>query len=462
MGPTEHVANWIVNLAGEDIPADAKKVARETAFDCLGAMIAGSVEPLAAILADYAAGSGGKAEATIIPTGKRLPAPTAALVNGAAAHALSFDDRSGFSHSASILLPTLLALGEKAGASGREMVEAYVIGHEVGETVMPRDKMDDYPFHRQPVAGRIGAAAACARLMKLNVEQVKMALGIAGSMASGVHHSLGTMTEALHAGLAARDGIMAVELASRGWTAGEKVLEHPSGFIAAFFGSGEDAPALVQRLGHPFRIQDMVMIKKYPCGGSNHFTIDALLELMREHHFDYRDVEQVEISQAYYSVYIDPINQRPRTGLQAKMDMVFNAAATLVLGKIDIETFSPERLNDPRIQEIMDRVRMRVLSKWEISRARVERRWPGGGSQGMTGLPVIVRLKDGTILSKAIPPDRILGSRKNPWGFENIRAKFESNARRALPEHKVQEAVRVWSRVDRIADIKQAIPCLVS
>ncbi|MBI4331872.1 MAG: MmgE/PrpD family protein [Chloroflexi bacterium] len=464
MGPTEYVANWIVKTTYDDIPAAAKRVAQETAFDCLGCLLAGSVQPAGRTITDYVRGMGGKAEATVIPGGERIPAASAAFLNGTVAHALDFDDRdSGFSHSASILLPGLVALAEKTGASGKDIVEAYIIGYSVGEAVRPAGaKVDDTSFHKMPVCGRMGATAACAKLLKLDQKQVRMALGIAGSMASGLSHIHGTMVKPLHAGLSARDGIIAAELAARGWTAGEHILEHPSGFLEAFFGAGEEAQKLVERLGNPFRIQDKVMIKKYPCGGSNHFTIDALLELMREHHFDYRDVEEVEVAQSYYSVYIDPLYLRPKNGLQGKFSMAYNAAAALVLGKIDINTFTDERVHDPRIVETMDKVRIRVLSKWEVSYARTEGAWPGGGSPGMTGRPVKVRLKDGRVLSKVIPPDGILGSQKNPWGFENIRKKFENNARLALPEHKIADAVRVWSRLEEIGDIREAIKCVLA
>ncbi|MBI4333926.1 MAG: MmgE/PrpD family protein [Chloroflexi bacterium] len=462
MRPTEYLADWIVNTRYEDIPAKAKQVAQETAFDCLGVMLAGSAQPLGNIIAGYVQEQGGKAEATVVATGRRLPAGSAAFVNGTFGHALDYDDSSAFSHSASILLGTLLALGEKTGASGRDVVEAYIIGHEAGEAVTPRGKVEGYPFHKMPVSGRLGAAAACARLLKLDVKKVQMAMGIAGSMASGVNHNHGTMSKPLHAGLAARDGIIAAELAARGWTAGESILEHPSGFLEAFYGVGEEATELVQQLGNPFRIQDIVRIKKYPCGFANHYTIDAMLELMKEHHFDYRDVAEVEVQQGYYSHYIDPIYERPRTGLSGKFSMRYNAAAALALGKVDIDTFNEKTINDPRILETMDKVRIRVLSKWEVAQANVERRWPGGGSTGSTGKPVTVRLKDGRVLSKVIPPDRVLGGQKNPWGFENIRAKFETNARLALPEAKVQEAVRVWSRLEQIPDIREAIHCVVA
>ncbi|MBI4332826.1 MAG: MmgE/PrpD family protein [Chloroflexi bacterium] len=460
MGPTEHIADWIVNTRYEDMPAGAKKVAQETAFDCLGVMLAGSAQPHGRLIMRYIQECGGKAEATIIPTGEQVPASGAAFVNGTLAHALDYDDVSGFAHSASILLPTLLALGEKRGGSGREIVDAYIVGHEVGDTLMPRGGLQESAFHRMPVCGRMGAAAACARLLKLDRDRVRMALGIAGSMASGVNHNHGSMTKPLHAGLSARDGVMAAELAALGWTAGSQIVEHPSGFVEAFF-PGKEALELGQRLGNPFRIQDIVMLKKYPCGFANHYVIDAILELMQEHGFDYRDVAEVEVQQAYFSHYIDPIYENPRTGLHGKFSISYNAAAALVLGKIDIDTFSDETVRDPRIRETMGRVRVRVLSKWEVSLANLERRWPGSGTTGGTGRPVTVRLRDGKVLSKTIPVDHILGAQKNPWGFENIRAKFETNARQALPEARVPEAVKVWSRIEEIPDIREAISTVV-
>ncbi|MBI4333337.1 MAG: MmgE/PrpD family protein [Chloroflexi bacterium] len=467
MGPTEQMANWIVNTTYDEMPAAAKRVAGETCFDCLGGMLAGSVQPLGRTIIDYGHKLGGDPEATVIPEGRRLSTPNAALVNGTLAHAMDFDDSSAFAHSASILLPALLALAEARGASGRELLEAYIIGHEVGEALTPRGKTGEYPFQKQPVIGRMGATAACAKLLRLDREQTRMALGIAGSMASGLEHNLGTMTNPLHAGLAARDGVMAAELAARGWTSGERILEHPLGFInafmgPAFLGPAQNPQALAERLGNPYRIQDIVTLKKYPCGLSNHYTIDALLELMQEHHFGFRDVESVEVSQPYYSHYIDPVNERPRTGLQGKFSMVYNAAAALVLGKVDIDTFSDQRVKDPRIQETMDKIHVRVLSKWEIGYDEIEQRWPKGGTTGATGRPIVVRLKGGKVLSKAVVPGRLLGSQKNPWAFENIRDKFETNARLALPEHQVQAAVRVWSGPEQIKDIQEAIRCVVA
>ena len=231
------------------------------------------------------------------------------------------------------------------------------------------------------------------------------------------------------------------------------------GFIPSFCGEAGDVDSIVKSLGKPFTIQNTIVIKKYPCGAGNHPTIDSILELMREHHFDYRDVEEVELQQSYQSDYV--LYAKPRTGLEGKFSVLYNAAAALVQGKVDIETFTDERIHEPRIQETMDKVRIRILTRWDEWEEKSSGRWPDG-STGFTGKPVRVRLKDGRVLSKTIAPKQLLGSPRNPWGFENIRAKFESNASRALPPDKVRQAAEVWSKLSEIADVSSAIDCVLT
>lgn len=458
MSATETIAHWIVDTNYEKIPSEAITVAQEACFDCLGVMLAGSVQPHGRIFIRYIEDLGGKPEATVVPTGFRTSACNAALANGTLSHALDYDDSGAFAHASTVLFPALLALADKTGVSGRDLIEAYVVGFEVGVGLASPYKQSR-GFHKMAVFGRMAAAAACSRLLHLNDIQVQAALGIAGSMASGLVRNHGTMTKPLHAGLAARDGVMAAELAARGWTAGSDIMDHPLGFIPSFCGEAGNVDEIVKSLGNPFTIHNTIIIKKYPCGAGNHPTIDSILELMKEHHFDYRDVEEVELQQSYQSDYV--LYAKPRTGLEGKFSVLYNAAAALVQGKVDIDTFTDERVQDPRIQETMDRIRIRILSRWDEWEEKSSGRWPQG-STGFTGKPVRVRLKDGRGLTKTIAPKQMLGSPRNPWGSENIRAKFESNVGLALPKHKVQEAVEVWSKLAEVGDIRRAIGCVVS
>ena len=201
-------------------------------------------------------------------------------------------------------------------------------------------------------------------------------------------------------------------------------------------------------------------MKKYPCGGGSHPFIDALIALMEEHSFDYRDVDEVEVQQSYESDYI--LFGNPRTDLEAKFSVVYNVAATLVQGRIDIDTFPDQMIGDPRIQEMMDKVCVKVLSRWEVGLERAEGRWPRAQSSGYTYRPVKVCLEDGRVFTINVLPSELLGAPRNPRPFESISAKFENNASLALSPGKVESVVQLWARLDGVQDLSEAVGSLVA
>lgn len=447
MGATEMIARWIVNSSYEDIPPDAIRVANESCFDLLGVVLAGSVQPVGQIIQQYVADQGAVPEATVLGSGFRTSLSNAALANGTMGHALDYDDFGGFGHPTVAIFPALLALGEHISATGRDLLEAYVIGCELGLALQYTTKYNQMlkGFHSTAVLGRLAGAAACARLLKLDERQATMALGIAGSMAGGLIHNFGTMTKPLHAGMTCRDGVMAAQLAQRGLTAGDQILEHPVGFATTVLGEGiYNLDLMAENLGKPFRTQDALIIKKYPCCGGNHAMLDSLFGLMREHNFAYEDVADVQVDQSYVSVVM--LYTEPDDPLKGKFSAKYNVAAALVDGQVGIDTFSDEKLADPKVQETMPKVRTRVLSKWEQ-----------GSGDFHRGLPVRVTLKDGRVLEHTTPRDGVLGGQKNPWGFDNIKSKFQINAGLALPSDKVEEAVETWADITQVTDIAGAI-----
>ena len=447
MGATQTIARWIVNTSYEDIPPDAIRVANESCFDLLGVILAGSAQPVGHIIQQYVADQGGRPEATVLASGLRTSRPNAALANGTLGHALDYDDFGGFGHPTVAIFPGLLALGEHQGATGRDLLEAYVIGCELGLAIQHTTKYNQMlrGFHGTAVLGRLAGAAACAKLLKLDERQTTMALGIAGSMAGGLIHNFGTMTKPLHAGMTCRDGVMAAQLAQRGFTAGDQVLEHPVGFAATVLGEGiYDLNQMAENLGKPFRVQDALIIKKYPCCGGNHAMLDSIFGLMRQHHFSYEDVAEVSVDQSYVSVVM--LYTEPDDPLKGKFSAKYNVAAALVDGEVAIDTFSDAKLADPKVQEAMGKVRTRVLSKWEQ-----------GSSDYSRGVPVRITLKDGRVLDHTTPRDQVLGSQKNPWGFDNLKDKFQVNARLALPPEQVEEAIATWSDIPGVTDIAGAI-----
>ena len=265
-------------------------------------------------------------------------------------------------------------------------------------------------FHSTAVIGRMAATAACAKLLGLDEEQTVVALGIAGSMASGVIHNFGTMVKPLHAGLTCRDAVMAVQFAQRGFTAGHQIFEHPLGFTTPILGEGiYDLNQMAENLGNPFRVQDALIIKKYPCCGGNHAMLDSLFSLMREHNFTWDDVASAEVDQSYLSIVM--LYPEPDDPLKGKFSAKYNVAAALVDGEVNIDTFSDEKIADPDIAEAMEKVTTRVMSKWEES-----------GGEVFKGLPVRITLKDGRTFEHVTDRDMILGGAKNPWASRTSRA----------------------------------------
>ena len=448
MGVTEKVAKWIVDTTYEDIPPDAIRVANESCFDLVGVILAGSTQSRRHH--PRYAGESADRRGDDSATGERTSALNAALVNGTMGHALDYDDFGGFGHPTVAIFPALLALGESIGATGRDLMEAYVVGCEVGLAV---DYATHYHgqqmhrgFHSTSILGRLAAAAACAKLLKLDEAQTTMALGMAGSMAGGVIHNFGTMTKPLHAGMTCRDGVMAAQLAQRGFTAGDQILEHPVGFTATVIGDEHtDLDAAADQLGKPFRVQDALVIKKYPSCGGNHAMLDSVFGLMREHEFGHEDVADAEVVQSYASTVM--LYEEPESDLKGKFSAKYNMAAALVDGKVGIDTFTDDRVASPDVQDMMERVSMRVQSKWER-----------GGSEVSKGVPIRITLKDGRVIEHETPRGEILGSQVNPWGMDNIAGKFRENVALVLSDHdRVDHAVRQWRDVTQVEDVGAAI-----
>jgi 2-methylcitrate dehydratase PrpD len=300
-------------------------------------------------------------------------------------------------------------------------------------------------FHATAVIGRLACTAACCKLLKLDQNQTITALGIAGSMAGGLIHNFGTMTKPLHAGLVCRDGVTAAQLAQRGLTSGDQILEHPFGFATTVLGEGiYDLDDMAANMGKPFRVQDALMIKKYPCCGGNHAMLDSLFSLMREYDFTYDDVENAEVDQSFLSIVM--LYEEPDDDLKGKFSAKYNVAAALVDGEVSVDTFSQEKIDDPKIQEAMGKVRNRVMAKAE----------EGLADHG-PGLPIRITLKDGRVIEHRTARGDILGAYGNPWGIENIKNKFKQNAGLALSSERVDQTMDTWLDIGQVADLAENI-----
>ena len=232
---TKKLAHFEAETRMEDIPQEALTVAQRGITDCIGVIFPGSLEPQGKIIRDYVRKMGGVAESSIIGSDLKTSPYLAALANGTMGHALDYDDMGGFGHPSVVLVPAVLAIGESMGASGKDILTAYVVGFEVA-ACLRQQLWTHYlrGWHATGNFGSLGAGAAVARLLKLDVHQVRMVLGIAASLAGGLRQNFGTMTKPLHAGQAAANGIKAALLTQAGFTADENIIETPLGFVKVF------------------------------------------------------------------------------------------------------------------------------------------------------------------------------------------------------------------------------------
>jgi len=440
---TAHLAEFVTKSRWDDCPAEAVDIARRAILDCLGVMLAGSIEPAARIVAEVARAEGGSPLATVVGTPLRTGTVWAALANGTAAHALDFDDTNFamLGHPSAPVLSAALAAGELTMADGRALVHAFLLGFEVETTMASVMNPPHYEkgFHATGTLGTMGAAAAAARLLGLDAAQTRAALAVAASQASGLKENFGTMTKPFHAGHAARSGVLSALLARDGFTASEQAIEGPQGYFAVLSAGKRDEQVL-DSLGAPWKILETgVAVKPYPSCACTHSIIDSALELQRTHRIRPEQVAQVTVG-VNAAVPRILIHGNPRSGLEAKFSGEFSAAAALCDGRVGIATFRDDKTDDPTIRELMTRVRLVVDP--EI---------PGDLERHMW-TRVTVRLRDGREV--AIAPRPVPGHPGLPLSMDQLREKFMDCARIVLPEDRADSVRQMVEQLDGCPDLR--------
>jgi len=356
---TAELGRFISDLSLEDIPSNALAIAKTGITDCVGVMIAGARDPVVTLLDRELAGSDSAALASLVPSGKKRNIDDAALINGAAAHVLDYDDVTLDGHPSAVLVPAIMAQGEHSGASGSELLTAYVAGYEIWAELLTREPV---PLHRKgwhptTVRGAIAAAAACAKLRRLSAERCQAALAIAASMAGGLVANFGSLTKCFQVGRAAQSGVVAARLAEAGLTASPDALEHRSGFLAAFSPGGEPD------LARPFDPQKKTWhlasqglnLKRYPICYATHRAIDAAIDLTTRHDIKPADVAHIGVATGEMQMLMLR-NERPKTAFEAKFSMQFAMASSLVARNVGLSQLTDQFVRSPEVQALIPRV----------------------------------------------------------------------------------------------------------
>jgi len=422
------LAEFVVRAAP---PARARAAAARAFLDTIGVTLAGSGEPAARIVQHVV--TGGDSGCAILGTNLRADPGNAALANGTAAHALDYDDMCfvSLAHPSAPLVAAALAIGEATAAPGESLLDAYVAGFEIegrlGRAMNPSHY--ERGWHCTSTLGTVGAAAAASRLLGLDVEQTGHALAIAASEACGLKENFGTMVKPLHAGLAARNGVLAAQLARAGMVASPDAVTGAQGFMAAMDGrrSGVALDAVTGDLGSRWEIVDTgITVKLYPSCAATHPMLDVLLGLRREHRFGAADVGAIEIGVDGITPTV-LIYDVPSNGLQAKFSMPYCAAAAVIDGAVGIETFDDARVRKPDIEPVRSRVAMRVDATLDSA------------APPLTQVRVRVTMRDGSALGGSA--DGARGYPDRPASDDELGAKFLSCASRALPRGAAERAL---------------------
>ena len=356
---TTDLAQFVADLSLRQVPAQGRDIARMGIADCFGVMVAGARDTTVTLVDRAFSDLGNDEAASLIPSGQQRPIDTAALVNGVAAHVLDYDDVTLDGHPSAVLVPAILAQGEASQSSGAEMLAAYIAGYEVWAELLVREPT---PLHRKgwhPTAmrGAIGAAAACAKLRRLDANATATAMAIAASMASGVIANFGTMTKSFQVGRAAQSGVIAARLAQAGLTASCDALEHPSGFLAALSPEDEaelDRPFVAEQKEWHI-VRQGLNIKRYPTCYGTHRSIDGALDLIERYDLSASDVEKIHVSTGETQLQMLR-NSRPQTGLQAKFSMQFAVASALIARKVGLAELTDEFVQREDVQAVFPRV----------------------------------------------------------------------------------------------------------
>ena len=459
MGATEKIARFIVDTGYENISRDAVEKAKRTALDCLGAALGGVVETVSRTITGYVSKLGGPPQSSVFGSDLKVSVQDAALVNGVVAHALDYDDCGvKIGHPSVLILPDVLSLGEYWCASGRDILIAYIVGLEVeGKLALHADfKLMQARLNHQTWYGSIGAAAACAKLLKLDVSKTRMALGIAANFACGLSANHGSMAGAMAVGNACRNGVTAALMVLEGVTANPNIIEAKNGFYDTLVGAGHyDAERMSEGLGKPFYIESPgIGLKKYPSCYHTHRALDGVFQLLGEHRLNDKDIAEVDVGTSERAMRVLAFSE-PATPYQAKYSMPYCIAAAVVDHQVTLDTFTPRKFEDRNIVDARKKVH---LSFPDVPI------WPGladvGPDTEFVGNPVTIRTTDGRSYSARVDIPR--GDPALPLTDDELLSKYRDCARIQLRADEIERSLGVVLGLEKVADVGTLMAILSS
>lgn len=370
---TERLAEHVLAVKLGDLPADARRVARQCLLDWFAVALAGSTEPLTGILAEEAAEQGGNPDCTLVGLRQRGATRQAALVNGASSHALDYDDVNFHmgGHPTVTVVPAIFALAEKRGASGAQLLAAFVAGYEMAARVgaLVRPSHYERGFHATATVGCFAAAAGCANLLGLDRATTQTALGIAATRAAGLKSMFGTMCKPLHAGMASESGLLAAVLAAKGFTARTDAIECEQGF-ADTHADRMKIEAALEAPAAGLHVRNN-LFKYHAACYLTHAPIECARELKQAYGLQPGDIARIRLKIDRTSDKVCNI-PAPVSGLESKFSLRQTIAFALAgVDTAALDTYSDALAQDPRFGALRDKIEIEFAEGWAHSFAEM-------------------------------------------------------------------------------------------
>lgn len=423
---SEILADYYLEMKAGDIPKEVLNKASECVLDYLGCALGGAHLDSSRMVRESMLLSGlqGVPEGCTVMLGGRAPADKAAFINAAFGHGLEMDDvlNEASLHPGVVIIPTALALSEKLGASGLDILISIIVGYDlvsrIGQAVNPSSHYKR-GFHPTSTCGTFAAALTAGKLLNLNKAQVVNALGIAGSFTSGnlECYADGSLTKRLQPGIAAQGGMYAALLAAQGYTGPRWIFEGTRGFLKGYTDAGNQA-LLTRNLNYNELEIKKTSIKPYACCRYNQTPIDVALRLTMENNLDYREIKEIVIRVVGTAgpIVCEPkeVKYNPQNIVDAQFSLPYSVAVALIKRRASVAEYSENVLYDKEIRELMPKVKTEHSP--ELDKV-FPRAWPAEG---------IVLLKNGARYQARV--DYCKGDPENPLSREELEQKFVSLA----------------------------------
>ena len=448
-------AECAATLRYDDVPAAARDAAKKSIFDTLGVSLAASgLEPAMRGMIEIVREAGGAPQCSLLAYGGKAPALMAALLNGALAHGLDYDDMTPWGqHASSSIVPAVFAVAERqGGVSGQDMIAAVAAGQDLfGRLRRHVDWRKDWNL--STVAGVFAGTVAAGRVMGLSPARIAAALGIATMQSSGLMEMVagrGSDLRGLYAGFSAKGAVLAALMAEKGISGIDKAFEGASGVFATYFGGRYDRAALLQGLGHDF-LGSGTLYKRWPAVGTSHAHIKAIIDIVSANDLGMDDISEIRLHIGdFHMLMCQPLAERqaPATLADAKFSLPFLVAVAAVRGGVRVTDFSASGLRDPDVLKVARKVSL-VLDPtldWgmNLPPGRLEVTATDGRRWLQEGLDVP-------------------GSVENPMGWSDLRTKFQECASACvspLAPGTIIRAADLAMGLEGLADATELIRCL--